>query len=102
MLTDTLIMSSLPGSLREPREHDFEAFRSYLYLLARSHIGSRHQARIDPSDMVQQTLLDVPATSIRSAPSSTSCSRAARRSAANRPPKRCGRSNRSTPSPRGY
>ena len=39
-------------------DQDFERFRSYLYLLARSHIASRHQARIDPSDIVQQTLLD--------------------------------------------
>src|SRR6188768_2409144 len=58
MLADTQIMCSAPGSLKERYEPGFEAFRSYLYLLARSHIGSRHQARIDPSDIVQQTLLD--------------------------------------------
>lgn len=58
MLADTWIMSSSPGSLRRSGPQDFEAFRSYLFLLARSHIGSRHQARIDPSDIVQQTLLD--------------------------------------------
>jgi RNA polymerase sigma-70 factor (ECF subfamily) len=37
---------------------DFQQYRAYLYLLARSHIGPRHQARIDPSDIVQQSLLD--------------------------------------------
>jgi RNA polymerase sigma-70 factor (ECF subfamily) len=58
MLADMQIMSSSLGSLQERYEPGFEAFRSYLYLLARSHIGSRHQARIDPSDIVQQTLLD--------------------------------------------
>jgi RNA polymerase sigma-70 factor (ECF subfamily) len=35
-----------------------QQYRPYLYLLARSHIGTRHQAKIDASDIVQQTLLD--------------------------------------------
>jgi len=50
---------SMAHSLQDAAEadRDFERFRSYLYLLARSHIGTRHQARIDPSDIVQQTLL---------------------------------------------
>lgn len=47
---------SLSPSERRPL--DVEQYRSYLYLLARSHIGQRHQARLDPSDIVQQTLLD--------------------------------------------
>jgi RNA polymerase sigma-70 factor (ECF subfamily) len=43
----------------EPAQpQDFEHFRSYLYLLARAHIGPRHQSRLDPSDIVQQSLLD--------------------------------------------
>src|SRR5688572_9086596 len=36
---------------------NFQQYRSYLYLLARSHIGRRNQSRLDPSDIVQQTLL---------------------------------------------
>lgn len=37
---------------------DLQQYRPYLYLLARSHISSRFQARLDASDLVQQTLLD--------------------------------------------
>ena len=33
-------------------------FRSYLYLLARAHLGPRLQQQVDASDLVQQTLLD--------------------------------------------
>ena len=51
----TLTTMSLSSHKRSP---DVQAYRSYLYLLARSHIGARHQAKIDPSDIVQQTLLD--------------------------------------------
>jgi len=35
-----------------------DQFRSYLYLLARAHIGPSVQQRVDASDLVQQTLLD--------------------------------------------
>jgi RNA polymerase sigma-70 factor (ECF subfamily) len=52
----TLTTMSLSPSQRQPRE--VQQYQSYLYLLARSHIGTRHQAKIDPSDIVQQTLLD--------------------------------------------
>lgn len=42
-----------------PAQHSqFERYRSYLLLLARLQLDKRWQQRIDPSDLVQQTLLD--------------------------------------------
>jgi len=45
----------LPDS---PDEHNLERFRDYLKLLMRLQFGVRLKARIDPSDIVQQTLME--------------------------------------------
>jgi RNA polymerase sigma-70 factor, ECF subfamily len=56
MVADTLLMTTKAHENPSP-DRDFVQYGSYLYLLARSHIGRRNQSRLDPSDIVQQTLL---------------------------------------------
>ena len=48
-------------TMNEPRvdqEQCLDRHRPYLTLLVRSHLNRRHSARLDASDIVQQTLLD--------------------------------------------
>jgi RNA polymerase sigma-70 factor (ECF subfamily) len=42
----------------ESNHEPLDQFRSYLYLLARAHLGPRMGNKIDASDLVQQTMMD--------------------------------------------
>jgi RNA polymerase sigma-70 factor (ECF subfamily) len=58
MVAGTLMTTASPNPTASHGTEDFQQFRSYLYLLARAHLGPRHRVRLDPSDIVQQSLLD--------------------------------------------
>ena len=54
----TLSRWASPILLETRMEPDLDRFRDYLRLLARLHMGAGLKARVDPSDLVQETLLD--------------------------------------------
>ena len=54
----TIVGKPTMNQPRVDQEQCLDRHRSYLTLLVRSHLNRRHSARLDASDIVQQTLLD--------------------------------------------
>lgn len=59
-MSDLSVSDLLHRARRDPRDAErlFAVCRNYLWVLARAHVERRLQAKVDASDLVQQTLLE--------------------------------------------